>query len=465
MAADAAFTVLIVDDDPAIRENVARILGKLDCQITCAETGEQAREATGADTFDLLILDRMLPDADGVQLLGEMRGAGCTSPAIVITAHPTLESAVDALGYSACDYLPKPFKPADLLERVNHALAQRRHAHEMDYLWAGLRERYGFDHVMSHNPEVRRTYVAAARIAGSTAPVLIEGETGTGKDYLARAIHYMSDRAGKHFVAINCGALPDTLLASELFGHEKGAFTSATQAKQGLCEVADGGTLFLDEIGEMSPDTQVKLLQFCQDYSFTRLGGVKTIEVDVRIIAATNQNLEQAVADGRFREDLYYRLAVMPLHLPPLRDRPEDVSAFARHFLTRHLRRHGRGPREIADESARLLASQPWPGNLRQLDNVIQRGVLMAGGESLLPEHLMLDRELMGAGNVAPTSGGPTSASADAASGELRTLAEVEAQHIAAVMRAVDDNRSRAAEILGISTGVLARRLKDHGLT
>ena len=227
---------------------------------------------------------------------------------------------------------------------------------------------------------VRRAYAAAARVAGTRAPVLLEGETGTGKDWLARAIHYMSDRAERHFVAVNCGALPEQLLTSELFGHEKGAFTSATQAKKGLCEVADGGTLFLDEIGEMSLDNQVKLLHFTQDLSFTRLGGLQPIEVDVRIICATNQSLSAAVREGRFREDLYYRLAVMPLHLPPLRERPEDIEPFARFFLDKHARGHGRGRAVISDEALALLRTQRWPGNLRQLENAVQRGLLMAAG-------------------------------------------------------------------------------------
>ena len=448
MAASDALTILVVDDDPNLREGVARVLGELNCQVICAETGDQARQAVADNVCDLLILDRMLPDADGVELLGELRGTGCLAPAIIITAHPSLDSAVDALGHAACDYLPKPFKPTELLERVRHALQRSHGAEEMDYLWAGLRERYGFEHVLSANPTVRATYAAAARVATSVAPVLIQGETGTGKDYLARAIHYMSDRAEGHFVAVNCGALPDTLLTSELFGHEKGAFTSATQAKTGLCEVADGGTLFLDEIGEMSPDTQVKLLHFAQYYSFTRLGGIKPIEVDVRIIAATNQDLPRAVSEGRFREDLYYRLSVVPLQLPPLRERPEDVEGFARHFLGRHLRRRGRGPRELSDDALELLAQQPWPGNLRQLDNVIQRGMLMAHGNALRPEDLMLESELMGP-DVRPDE-----------PDHLRSLAEVEAEHIARALRAAGGDRSRAAEILGISPASLGRKLR-----
>lgn len=386
-------TVLVVDDDPDVRESVERMLGELDCDVQTAPDGASCVTAATAAAPDLLILDRMLPDVDGVELLAHLRAQGVGSPAIIITAHPSLETAVDALGLQAAHYLAKPFAPAELLAAAREALGQgceNVSGEETGYLWQALREKYGFDHVMSRNPAVRRAYAAAARVAGTPAPVLIEGETGTGKDFLARAIHCMSDRAEKHFVPINCGSLPEQLLTSELFGHEKGAFTSATQSKKGMCEVADGGTLFLDEIGEMSPDNQVKLLRFAQDLTFTRLGGTKPIEVDVRIICATNRDLQAAVQEGRFREDLYYRLAVVPLYLPPLRERPEDIEPFARFFLDKHLRRHGRGPREIAPETVELLQAQEWPGNLRQLENAIQRGLLMAHGDTLQPQDLML---------------------------------------------------------------------------
>ncbi len=388
-------TVLVVDDDPAMRDNVERMLDEIDCEVRGAADGASALIAATGDAIpDLLILDRMLPDADGVELLSHLRAQGVHSPAIIITAHPSLETAVDALGLQAAHYLAKPFAPGDLLAAVREALGDLSDvpvSEGGDFLWEALREAHAFDHVMSRSPAVRRAYAAAARVAGTPAQVLIEGETGTGKDFLARAIHCMSDRAGKHFVPINCGSLPEQLLTSELFGHEKGAFTSATAAKKGMCEVADGGTLFLDEIGEMSMDNQVKLLRFAQDLSFTRLGGTKPIEVDVRLICATNQDLQAAVREGRFREDLYYRLAVMPLSLPPLRERPEDVEPFARFFLRKHLRRHGRGPREIAPETLELLSAQQWPGNLRQLENAIQRGLLMAHGDTLRPEDLMLE--------------------------------------------------------------------------
>jgi len=387
--------VLVVDDDPEMRGNLERMLGGIDCVVRTATDGASAvTAAADIGAPDLLILDRMLPDADGVELLAHLRAQGLRAPTIIITAHPSLETAVDALGLQAAHYLAKPFTPDDLLAAAREALGDALDApqgEESDYLWETLRDKHGFDHVMSRSPEVRRAYAAAARVAGTPAPVLVEGATGTGKDFLARAIHCMSDRAEKHFVPINCGSLPEQLLTSELFGHEKGAFTSATAAKKGMCEVADGGTLFLDEIGEMSMDNQVKLLRFAQDLSFTRLGGTQSIEVDVRLICATNQDLQAAVREGRFREDLYYRLAVMPLRLPPLCERPEDIVPFARFFLQKHLRRHGRGPRELAPEALELLSAQQWPGNLRQLENAIQRGLLMAHGDTLRPDDLMLE--------------------------------------------------------------------------
>jgi DNA-binding NtrC family response regulator len=388
-------TVLIVDDDPEMLATVGRTLGELDCELRTAADGASAlAEAIGDRPPDLLILDRMLPDADGVELLGHLRAKGVNAPAIIITAHPSFETAVEALGLRAAHYLQKPFAREELLSRASEVLGtggDTAPGDEAGYLWQVLRERHGFEHVMSRSSRVRRAYAAAARVAGTPTPVLIEGETGTGKDFLARAIHLMGDRAERTFVPINCGSLPEQLLTSELFGHEKGAFTSATQAKKGLCEVADGGTIFLDEIGEMSMDNQVKLLRFAQDLTFTRLGGTKPIEVDVRLICATNQDLRRAVEEGRFREDLYYRLAVMPLSLPPLRERPEDIEPFARFFLRKHLRRHARGPDAISPEAVELLRRQSWPGNLRQLDNAIQRGLLMAHGNTLRPGDLMLE--------------------------------------------------------------------------
>jgi len=451
-------TVLIVDDDRAMLQTLEDALAELDCRVITAADGASALEAAGAGV-ELLILDRMLPDADGVELLGLMRAQGVGAPAIIVTAQPTLATAIDALGHQAMHYLAKPFQPAQLLERARAILAEGDPdaQSDPDYLWQALRERFGFEHVMSRSPVVRRAYAAAARVARTRTPVLLEGETGTGKDWLARAIHYMSDRAERHFVAVNCGALPEQLFASELFGHEKGAFTSATQTKKGLCEVADGGTLFLDEIGEMSLDNQVKLLRFVQDLSFTRLGGLQPIEVDVRIICATNQSLSAAVRDGRFREDLYYRLAVMPLALPPLRERPEDIEPFARFFLDKHARGHSRGRMAISDEALAVLRVQRWRGNLRQLENAVQRGLLMTTGDTLRPEHLMLDLD-----TAAPDQPPPDVSTRDL--NAMPDLATVEAEHIRRVWAAAGGDRARAARVLGISSRTLRRHLDDLGL-
>lgn len=451
MSANGRPVVLIVDDDPTVLELLQHVLAELDCEVRTAPDGASALQAV-REGPDLLILDRMLPDADGVELLGRLRAEGIEAPAIIITAHPTIETAIDALGHHAVHYLAKPFTPAELIERARAILHGDQAALSADtgYLWQTLRERYGFEHIMSRNPAMQRVYATAARVAGTNAPVLLQGETGTGKDWLARAIHYMSSRAERHFVAVNCGALPEQLLASELFGHEKGAFTSATQVKKGLCEVADGGTLFLDEIGEMSLDNQVKLLHFAQDMTFTRLGGVETIEVDVRLVCATNRDLAVAVADGSFREDLYYRLAVVPLHLPPLRERPEDIELFARFFLDKHARRNGISPKHLSPEAGALLAAQPWPGNLRQLENVVQRGLLLAPGDTVHPEHLMVDLEHAPIGRESLDG--------------LPDLATVEAEHIRRVWAAACGDRSRAAAVLGISPRTLARRLEQLGI-
>ncbi|MGC9319482.1 MAG: sigma-54-dependent transcriptional regulator [Armatimonadota bacterium] len=450
---DGVPTVLVVDDDATMLETIRLALEDLGCTVEAVSDGASAAEAAVAGEPDLLVLDRMLPDADGVELLARLRAGGVGSPAIIITAHPSVESAVDALGHHVTHYLAKPFAPEELVARITELLGDADGGRtESDFLWEALRERYDFDHVMSRNERLRRSYAAAARVADTNAPVLLEGETGTGKDYLARAIHYMSDRAERHFVAVNCGALPEQLLTSELFGHEKGAFTSATQSKQGLVEVADGGTLLLDEIGEMSMDNQVKLLHFTQDYRFTRLGGTETMQVDVRLICATNRDLQAVVADGRFRQDLYYRLAVVPLPLPPLRERPEDIEPFARFFLEKHVRRHGRGPREISEEALQTLRAEAWPGNLRQLENAIQRGILLADGDTLRPEHLLLD------GKGASPQEMPESLEA------LPDLKTVEERHIRRVWQAVEGSKARASEVLGISPRTLTRRLEEYGI-
>ncbi len=387
---------LIVDDDPNMQDLVTSILeeGNFECQV--ADTATEAYRIVGEGQFDLLVIDRKLPDTDGTRLLQQMRGVGVTAPAIVITAYPSVDTAADALRWGAYDYLVKPFDARELLAKAQAAISEQSLVDENVYLWGALEQKYGWQHVLSRNSKVQRTYVMAAKAARSDAPVLIQGETGTGKEYLARAIHYLSERAEQPMVTLNCGGFPDELLENELFGHEKGAFTSANTAKAGLCEIADGGTLFLDEITHMSAAMQVKLLRFVEDHSFMRLGGTKPVAVDVRIIAASNQPIDGMVASSQFREDLYYRLNVIPLTLPPLRERPEDIEVFTEHFIKQF---SGGADKRISQEAWEKLYSHNWPGNLRELRNTVQRAVVLSVGDTIRPEHLLIDTELVGPAN------------------------------------------------------------------
>jgi len=376
---------LVIEDDLDFARLIASELEQEGFEAAAVAKGAEARAAVKKRRPSLLVIDRRLPDTDGVRLLAEFRRDGIEAPALILTGHPSLDSAIEALALEAADYLVKPVVPQHVAAMARGLLvAPTRIA--CRYLWDRLREEYGFDHAFSANPAVQRCYAAAARVAHSDAPVLIEGETGVGKEYLARAIHLMSPRAEKNFVAVNCGAVPETLLESELFGYEKGAFTSATTRKPGLVEEADGGTLFLDEIGEMSPTMQVKLLRFLDDRTFRRLGGTQLLRADVRIISATNRDLLQQVAEGKFREDLYYRLAVIPLYLPPLRQRPEDIEVFAQYFA----RKFGGDEVEMSKEAMEKLREHSWPGNLRELANVMRRALLLRRGPAIEAEDIRL---------------------------------------------------------------------------
>jgi DNA-binding NtrC family response regulator len=331
---------------------------------------------------------------EAVGVLARLREQGHRGEVVVVTASPSVTEAAGLMSLGCADYLPASLTPRQIAERFCQAIGlfDRAHPH-FELLWRSFRKRTGWEHVQSSSDHCRRVYQQAAQAAPSTATVLIEGETGTGKEYLARAVHFMSPRRDKPFVAVNCGAIPEALLESELFGHERGAFTSATRAKPGLCETAHKGTIFLDEIGDMSPAMQVKLLRFVQDHSFVRVGGLETIKVDVRIVAATNQELRRAVREGRFREDLYYRLAVISLRLPSLRDRGQDVRCFADFFLHKH--RALTGAKRLCDCAYDRLAAHHWPGNLRELENVIQRAILTTPHQTIHAESIELGEPLL----------------------------------------------------------------------
>jgi DNA-binding NtrC family response regulator len=476
--ASLSASVLVVDDEPSMQHLLSGILSKQGYRLVMAANVAQARKAMEQTQFDLLILDRKLPDGDGVALLGELRAAGHDQPALVITGFPSVQTAIEALGNYACDYLCKPFEPEDLLAKVEAAIRNCSSLGENSYLWDCLRTRFGFDNVLSRAPVVEGCYVAAAKVAHSDVSVLVQGDTGTGKEYLARAIHYMSNRSDRPFVPVNCGAIPETLLESELFGHEKGAFTSATSQKPGLCEQADGGTLFLDEIAEMSMEMQVKLLRFVQDRSFTRLGGVKPQEVDVRIVAATNCNLQEAVEEGRFREDLYYRLNVVPLYLPPLRERPEDIALFADHFARRYVTESAAAGCSISPEAMLALQRYDWPGNLRELENAMRRAMLIADSGVIEPQHLMLGEAAAApnylqalrrprhsdAGKRSDGSLQKSAEEADQHTQPLRALDEVERSHIMQVLSEVDSNKTQAAKILGIARKTLRAKMDKYAI-
>ncbi len=444
---------LVVDDDPHMQDLVAAVLAEGDFECQATDTGTEAQQLVKEGEFDLLVIDRKLPDTDGVYLLRQIRARDITTPAIIITGHPSVATAAEALQWEAYDYLVKPFGVRELLEKAQRATSQQSLVDENLYLWETLEQKYSWRHVLSRNAKVQQTYVVATKAAGGNAPVLIQGETGTGKEYLARAIHYLSERAERAMVTLNCGGFPDELLENELFGHEKGAFTSANTAKVGLCEIADGGTLFLDEITHMSAAMQVKLLRFVEDHSFIRLGGIKPITVDVRIIAASNQPLEEMVESGQFREDLYYRLNVIPLTLPPLRRRPEDIEVFTEHFMRQF---DGEASKQVSQEGWEELHSHNWPGNLRELRNAIQRAVVLSVGDTIKPEHLLIETELAGPKNTTDRG------SDEEKSSSLLTLEEMERQHILAVLEACDGAREAAAEILGVSRATLGRRLKKY---
>jgi transcriptional regulator with PAS, ATPase and Fis domain len=313
---------------------------------------------------------------------------------VVVTCTPSLPEAVALMALSCQDYLPASLA-AEKVARTAAAAAGVSESSRPQYqlLWQNFRKRNGHDHIHTEARSCQQTYAQAAQAAAGDVTVLIEGETGTGKEYLARAVHFMSRRRDKPFVAVNCGAIPETLLESELFGHERGAFTSANRAKPGLCELAHKGTLFLDEIGDMSMPMQVKMLRFLQDRSITRVGGVETIHVDVRVVAATNQDLRKALREKCFREDLYYRLAVMDLWLPPLRDRLSDIPRFARHFLAKHTT--SAPAKALSPEALDKLQEHPWPGNLRELENVVQRAMLRAPARTIHARHIELDESLL----------------------------------------------------------------------
>ncbi len=403
--------ILIVDDEEVLRDVLDAVLRREGFEIVMAATGEHALAILDDDddNIDLVILDIMLPGISGIDTLRALRIANPYLPVIVITAYSSIDGAIEAMKHGAFHYIPKPFKNEEVVLTVNKALEQRRLSKENERLKAELSQKYAYSNIIGKSEPMRKVFELIRLAAPSRSNILVAGESGTGKELVAKAIHHASPRARNAFVTVNSGSLPPELLESSLFGHMKGAFTGAIATKRGLFEVADGGSIFLDEIGNINLETQAKLLRVIQEREFMRLGSVETIKVDVRIIAATNVELSKLMSDGRFREDLYYRLNVITITLPPLRRRREDIPLLVSHFLDKYSEENKRKVREVTSDAMRILMDHSWPGNVRELENTIERAVVLCTtdriGPDLLPEYLRYPVDTEQPAMVVPADG------------------------------------------------------------
>jgi two-component system nitrogen regulation response regulator GlnG len=475
LPADRAVTarILVADDEDSLRWVLEKSLRQAGYDVTAVADGAAAVRAFEAAPFDLVLLDVKMPGLDGLTALGRIRSARPDAQVVMMTAHGTMDTAIQAMQKGAYDYIAKPFDLDEVVLLVERALAAAQLTEEVLRLKSGLQEVWEFGALIGRHPRMQDVYKTIGRIAGSDVTVLLRGESGTGKELVARAIHHYSKRAGRAFVAVSCAAIPSTLLESELFGHERGAFTDAKERRLGKLELAHGGTFYLDEVGDMPMDLQTKLLRALQERTIERVGGNEPIRIDVRVLAATHRDLETMMREGTFREDLYYRLNVVTLNLPPLRERRRDIPLLVEHFLAKHAQ--DLGDRGVAPDALDRLVGHDWPGNVRELENIVQRAMVMATSGVILPEHLPI---------------GPVSAAAsvavDATLEEIieRKLLEcvrglrahdganlydlmiglVEKPLLRAVLRETGGNQVRAAQILGINRNTLRKKLTEHGI-
>ncbi len=441
--------VLLVDDDRLSREAMADWLRSEGFDVIAVADGQAAVQHIH-DGVAVLITDLKMPRTDGLELLRLTKEKAPHAAVILVTGYGTVETAVAALKEGAFDYLTKPVKPADLANKVRQAAAQQAMAAEIASLHIQLNERYGFENLIGKSPAMRTIFEKVRLVADTRSTVLITGESGTGKELVARALHHNSSRRHKPFVPVNCAAIPETLIESELFGHEKGAFTGAAERRTGLFQAAQGGTLFIDEIGEMKPGLQSKLLRALETRRVMPVGSSREVEVDIRLVAATNRDLPQEVKKGTFREDLYYRLKVVEIHLPPLRERPEDVPLLVRFFLDEIARENHRPLRDIAPEALDLLLAYNWPGNVRELRNTLEGIIVLSTRERIevadLPEHLR-----QGVSTQAVIRRG-------------MTMAEIEKEAIRRALEQTSGRRTEAAKLLDLSVRTLQRKIKEYNL-
>lgn len=448
-------SILVIDDEAGLRHTLELILTDEGYDILTAEDGEEGLRLALAEQPEMILCDIRMPRVDGLTFVRQYREAGGTALIIVMSAYGSRETAIEAMRLGAYDYISKPFNADEVVLAISKAEERESLQREVRRLRERVQEVEGFGEVIGRSAAFREVLDLAARVAPFPTTVLITGESGTGKEAVARAIHGASTRRDAPFVGVNCGAIPENLLESELFGHEKGAFTGAERAREGLFAEAHGGTLFLDEIGELPVALQVKLLRVLQERRLRPVGGSQEREVDVRVLAATSRDLVQEVEDGRFREDLFYRINVIHLHLPPLRTRPEDIQALAEHFLQRHGRRLGIEPEPLMAEMVTLLARYSWPGNVRELENVVERGLVLSGGalqEEYLPTHVRSSTPRFSL----PEDGDDLSVK--------RRLPALERELIARALEQTNGNRTRASELLDLSTRALTYKIQEYGL-
>jgi two-component system, NtrC family, response regulator AtoC len=447
-------SVLVVDDELLIRKSLAKVLRARGYAVELASTGAEGLEKVREVRPQVMILDKKLPDTDGLVVLRRSREVDPLLQVVLITAYGDVQSAVDAMKLGACDFLRKPYEMEDIVLAVESASRHFRQASELDLYRRQAWSNWTGEEIIGKSEPMHEVRDIIEKVVPSQATsVLITGESGTGKELVARALHYRSDRAQQPLMEVNCSSFHENLLENELFGHERGAYTDASDTKKGLVELCDGGTLFLDEVADTPLPTQAKLLRFIDHRNFKRVGGAQDIAVDIRIVAATNKDLDQEVRSGRFRSDLFFRLKVVSVHLPPLRERGDDILLLARHFVQEFSRKFQKRFEAISPDAAQAMLAYSWPGNVRELRNVIERVVLLEEGETIAVDHL--PPEVLGRASL---MSGARAGSADTIA--LPTLAQLEAEHISEVMRLVAGNKSRAARVLGISRQGLIEKLR-----
>jgi DNA-binding NtrC family response regulator len=441
------YRILVVDDEELQREMLGGFLQKEGFSVSLADSGESALKLCQDQSFEVALIDLKMPGMDGIELLSRLKEINPEIQVIVITAHGSIETAVEAMKKGAFHYVNKPVDLEELKINIKKGLESQKVLAENRFLKEQLEEKYKDLKIIGESKEIQDVLSTVARVAKTDSTVLIRGESGTGKELVARAIHTLSDRASKNFISLSCAAIPETLLESELFGYEKGAFTGATRRKEGRFELADSGTLFLDEIGDLSLETQVKLLRVIEAQEFERLGGKETIKVNVRIISATNQDLERKIKEKSFREDLYYRLNVVSIFIPPLHERKEDILPLVEHFIQKYNQKTGKNIQGITREAKDILLSYPWTGNIRELENVIERAIVLSRGEAI-------DKSDLAYLSFQRAEQFPSDF----------TLKELEKNQILKVLEKTNGNLSQAAELLGIHRNTLRLKIKEYGI-